>query len=372
MNLRNRRMRWVAVLTILIAIGAAGYDSGNKAKKVDRSVVSASWTNPIRLKDEWEQYGLGDPYVFKYNGTYYLYVSTRDTDAGIKVWSSPDLVAWTYRGLCAEDPLTTGAYAPEVKYWNGVFYMYTSPAGNGHYVLTSDSPTGPFRPATGNVGHSIDGTVFIDDDGQWYFYHAGPNGIEAARMSDPLTIEESLPTGAYMKGWTEGPTVWKRDGNYYMSYTGNHVFSPGYRVNIASSTSPVSGFVDVSGDPVLIRTEGKTVGLGHNSVVTGPDLDSQYMIYHNLEGPGIVGPLRHMNMDRIVWNGMTPSVLGPTDTPQPAPELPSFADHFDRAKLGSEDWQKPAGEPTGGRASALRSGERRPRGSSSREESNEG
>ena len=90
------------------------------------------YKNPVVLEDEWEDYGLGDPYVFKYNGIYYLYVSTRDTDTGIKIWSSKNLVDWKYEGLTADEKTTKAAYAPEVIYWNGFFYMYTSPGGNGH------------------------------------------------------------------------------------------------------------------------------------------------------------------------------------------------------------------------------------------------
>jgi len=294
-----------------------------------------TYANPVSLPDEWGDYGLGDPFVFKFNGYYYLYVSTRDTDAGIKVWRSADLVDWTYEGLCTEDPLTTGAYAPEVRYWNGKFYMYTSPAGQGHYALVADSPTGPFKIATDNFGRTIDGTTFVDDDGRWYFYYAGPQGIQAAPMTDPLTVSpEEDPTGAYMDGWTEGPTVFKRNGRYYMTYTGNHVFSAGYRVNAAVSDDPLQGFQGFAGNPVLLRTDGPTVGLGHNSLVRGPDLDSDYIVYHNLEGHGVVGPLRHMDIDRIVWNGDRFAVWGPTSEAQPAPDLPAFEDRFERSELG--------------------------------------
>ncbi|MFB9330873.1 carbohydrate-binding protein [Paenibacillus aurantiacus] len=296
--------------------------------------AALAYKNPTTLPDEWGQYGLGDPYVLKFNGTYYLYVSTRDTDIGVKVWSSPDLVNWSYGGLAATDPVTKAAYAPEVVYWNGYFYMYTSPAGNGHYVLRSESPTGPFTVQTGNLGHSIDGNVFIDDDGKWYFYHANSAGILAAPMPTPTTIGASVNTGANMKGWTEGSTLFKRDGKYYMTYTGNHVFSKGYRVDYAVSNNPITGFVRDTDNPILISTEGPTVGLGHNTVVVGPNLDARYIIYHNLEGPGIVGPLRHMGMDRIVFNGDKMSVLGPTATEQPNPEMPAFEDRFNRADLG--------------------------------------
>ncbi|ACT01491.1 carbohydrate-binding protein [Paenibacillus sp. JDR-2] len=292
-----------------------------------------AYKNPKSLPDEWGQYGLGDPYVMKFNGNYYLYVSTRDTDIGVKVWSSPDLVNWSYGGLAATDPVTKGAYAPEVVYWNGYFYMYTSPAGNGHYVLRSESPTGPFTVQTGNLGNSIDGNVFIDDDGKWYFYHANGAGILAAAMPTPTTIGNSVNTGASMDGWTEGSTLFKRNGKYYMTYTGNHVFSKGYRVDYAVSTNPLTGFVRDTDNPILISTEGPTVGLGHNTVVVGPNLDARYIIYHNLEGPGIIGPLRHMGMDRIVFNGDKMSVLGPTATEQPDPEMPDFEDRFNGAEL---------------------------------------
>lgn len=326
--------RWAWTGLLVVSLGAGSF--GCEAKRDDKpEPPSRTYANPISLEGEWGEYGLGDPFAFKFNGYYYLYVSTRDTDAGVKVWRSADLVDWTYEGLCTEDPITTGAYAPEVRYWNGKFYMYTSPAGQGHYVLVSDSPTGPFAVATENFGRTIDGSTFVDDDGQWYFYYAGSMGIQAAPMADPLTIApEEAQTGAYMGGWTEGPTVFKRGGKYYMTYTGNHVFSAGYRVDVAVGDDPLQGFESQADNPVLLRTEGATVGLGHNSVVTGPDLDTQYIVYHNLEGHGIVGPLRHMNIDRIVWNGERMRVAGPTSDPQPVPMMPAFSDRFERDAIG--------------------------------------
>ncbi|WP_172840499.1 family 43 glycosylhydrolase [Virgibacillus phasianinus] len=322
----------VAFVTTFIMILVLG--SCNKMDETESS--KSSYKNPMTLNDEWEDYGLGDPYVFKYNGMYYLYVSTRDTDVGVKVWSSANLIDWKYEGLCTEEPETKAAYAPEVIYWNGYFYMYTSPAGNGHYVLKSESPTGPFKVVTDNFGKSIDGNVFIDDDGSMYFSHAGASGIEVAPMSDPVTIGTSVKTGAYMKGWTEGSTIFKRNGKYYMTYTGNHVFSDGYRINYAVSDDPIKGYVPAKQNPIILNSEGPIVGLGHNSIVKGPNLDTDYIFYHNLEGPGVVGPLRHMNMDRIAWNGDKLTVLGPTFTEQPAPEPPEFQEYFKKKNIRSD------------------------------------
>src|SRR5690606_33153953 len=153
---------------------------------------------------------------------------------------------------------------------------------------------------------SSDLHVFIDDDGQWYFYGTGANFISAYKMLDPYTFGPEINTGAEMKGWTEGATVFKRYGKYYMTYTGNHVWSKGYRINYATSTSPTGTFMeDPTQNPLLLQTEGENVGLGHNSIIRGPDLDSEFIVYHSHANPG-----RYMNMDRIAWNGDKMLVLG--------------------------------------------------------------
>lgn len=300
--------------------------------------LAAAYQNPRPLSNEWPTYGSGDPYILKFKGVYYLYVSTKDSETGIKAWSSTDLVNWTYAGLVATDPITKAAYAPEVTYWNGYFYMYTSPGGGGHYVLRSESPTGPFTVQTPNKGLTIDGHVFIDDDGQWYFYRAAHGQMVAHRMSDPYTFGPGYNTGASVNGgWTEGATVVKRNGKYYMTYTGNHVHSPAYRIDYAVSDNPLTGFVPVKNqNPLLVSTEGPTIGLGHNGLVTGPDLDSLYMFYHDWKGYSPEGwPIRSINMDRVVWNGDKMIVLGPTTTSQPDPALPDFQDRFNRTTIGS-------------------------------------
>ena len=304
-------------------------------------VFAQTWTNPMTLEGEWIQYGIGDPYILKYRGTYYLYCSTRDSETGIKCWSSKDLVNWSNAIMCSNDPITRGAYAPEVVYWNGMFYMYTSPAGNGHYVLESTSPTGPFVRTTGNFGKSIDGSVFIEDDGKWYFYHAGGGGgIQGCTMSSPTSVGDGRDMNVSIMGdWTEGSTVIKRNGVYYIIYTGNHVISKGYRIDYAKNTTgPISSYTpQARQNPILLNTEGAHVGLGHGSAFIGPDLDSYYYTYHNLAGDFGVGPYRRLNYDRMAWNGDKMVILGATTWAQQAPEMADFADFFERTDIG-EEW----------------------------------
>jgi xylan 1,4-beta-xylosidase len=298
-------------------------------------VLLSQMLNPQTLSNEWAGYGIGDPYILKFKGKYYLYCSTRDDMTGVKVWSSWDLFNWTYEGSCTTELISKGAYAPEVIYYNGTFYMYTSPGGAGHYVLSSDSPTGPFVVKTGNLGHSIDGNVLIDDDASLIFTHSSGSGIIRNTMSSPLAIDGAeVNTGLALNGWTEGSTLFKRNGLYYLTYTGNHVFSPGYRVAYGMSNSLATTFTAGTNNPVILNTEGAFYGLGHNCSVIGPDLDTWYMGYHNLLGPGAIGPLRKFNLDPMGFNGNKMVVYGPTSWTQPVPALPTFYDRFNRTAIG--------------------------------------
>ena len=290
-----------------------------------------TYQNPLldyRDENAWEGYGFGDPFVMRFNGIYYLYVSTLDGQVGIRCWSSPDLVNWSYEGYCATDERTRGAYAPEVYYYNGFFYMYTSPAGNGHYVLKSSSPTEGFEVVTDNMGMSIDGSVFIDNDGSWYFYTAGSGAIRVYDMDSPSSMgtERIVSSASVNGGWTEGSMVVYHDGYYYMTYTGNHVLSPSYRILYGvSDSSPTKFKAMPEHNPLLINTSEDVLGIGHSSTVKGPDLDSYYIVYHALLD---LKPNRTMNIDRIVFNGERMEVIGPTVTPQQVPDLPDVYRNF--------------------------------------------
>jgi len=271
------------------------------------------YRNPVKRHGDF-----ADPFVLRHDGRYYLYCTNPD----VRCWSSDDLVEWRLEGATiAEDELPgLVPFAPEVVYADGVFWMYTSPSGHGHYVLRAETPTGPFRKATGNVGHAIDGNVFIDDDGRWYFYWAGDEGIWGCEMPSPTEFGEPVLTGINMNGWTEGPFVSKRDGVYFMTLTGNHYLSTGYRIDAASSDHPLHGWAADPWNPILVDTEGSRVGLGHSSSVRGPDLVSTYLVYHDIKPDAS----RDLDIDRQVWNGRSIQVLGPTDS-APAPAHPDIA-----------------------------------------------
>lgn len=263
--------------------------------------------NPYPLTDLWDGREIGDPFLMRHDGRFYLYCSSHSHLPGIKCWVSEDMIHFDYYGFVCTDEHTIGAYAPEVAYNAGRFWMVTSPKGSGHYLLKSDSPLGPFAVVSDNLGVGIDGSIFVDDDGRSWFYRASHQGIRVHEMPNPGEIDvRSKPIEASWLGhWTEGPQVIKRDGRYFLTDTGNHVFCRGYHVDYTVSRAGADhGYRRLRDGMLLLETRDEYHALGHSSTCVGPDMDTMYIVYHK----NIIGehnnPLhRSMCMDRLSFNG---------------------------------------------------------------------
>ncbi len=293
------------------------------------AAVAEDYQNPMKIEGQHapiqagaSDYGIGDPFVLRHNGVYYLYPSS--CEERVRVYTSRDLVHWEYQGYCTENRDVYFAYAPEVIYWRGDFYMITSPGGNGHYILKSDSPLGIFRPVTGNFGYSIDGSFFKLDDGRLIMLNLHDNIIKEILLDEHmLPSGVRISTGANLKGWTEGPGLFRRGEWYYLTFTGNHVCSTGYQVAYASRRgSPMGAFYQPDDATLLIHSVmgDEFKGLGHSSNVIGPDMDSVYTAYHSLVN--LTGPARLYNLDRLLTNGGTLYTTGATNFPMPVPAMP--------------------------------------------------
>lgn len=285
------------------------------------------YNNYVEFYDgDGDVYDIGDPFVFRFDGKYYLYTSLngdKKKTGKIPCWSSENLVDWQWEGW-AYDPKSSSessetyiAFAPEVVYYKGWFYMCESRRGQGHYFFRSDKPQGPYTKISENLGMGIDGSFHLASGGKLYFLSA--ENVYANRVcwfeidfieenGEPKVVVD--PTAyhiiddAYESGWTEGPGVFARNGYEYLTYAANHVDAPQYRVaysyaknaivfgDAENLNSPwdnvtlVSTGIDNPAVPGYASKTGNTAvtdyrGLGHSSNVVGPNLDSIYTAYHN-------------------------------------------------------------------------------------------
>ena len=290
-----------------------------------------------------------DPFVFRYNGMYYLYATT--SNGFVRGYQSEDMIHWEkvnngeltpgYVYDYSRDPnrpASSNPFAPEVTYYNGNFYMIMSPSGNGHYVLKSKNPDGPFEAVSGNIGHSIDGHYFIDNnDGEdeVYMFYAGGGGINITKMEKDFyslkkengSTREVTLLEAKIGGWNEGPYMLKKDGNYYLTFTGSHYLTPSYRVDYAfvpSGEDIMKNSSYTNKGHVLVNTDNRQfMATGHSSTVLGPDLDSYYIVYHNLTSSN----QRFYNFSRLSFNGARMVANSVRLEENIAPNLPEFSSY---------------------------------------------
>ena len=341
--------RKLSILLVIMAMLSGCTRNGNRSEKVvpDEELkntpdLKEDYENPVILPNAHGSNEAADPFVYRFNGRYYLYMTTGG--GFVRCYTSDDMINWETakngpaEGVCYQgSEIGNTPFAPEVIYYNGYFYMVTSPSGNGHFILVSESPEGPFTKITNNIEKSIDGSFFIDEDEQVYMYTAGGGSIMGYKLSlspDGISFEKSdgddwsmAYQEAHMGGWNEGPYMLKRYGAYYMTYTGTHYLSPGYRVNYiyapkGNDVSKSSSFYHIENLNTLVATEDAFHALGHSSTVLGPDMDSYYIAYHSMKGSS---SFRYYNINRLSFNGGNMTVNEYGQHYNQSPSMPEFS-----------------------------------------------
>lgn len=324
--------------------GSIGFRNWLSSSSFENVKVSA-YTEPALPTETYQNPILpssADPDVLYYNGTYYLYpTNTEDDRNGIKVYTSTDLVNWTDKGYALHRDDVWGDntfWAPDIIERDGTFYMYyTSEEHLG--VATSKSPLGPFTQDNQTPMHpdtkEIDAHVFKDDDGQYYLYFVrfdNGNLIYGAKLNDDMkSIDETsikrllVPDEAWesdIARVTEGPFMLKRDGIYYLTYSGSHFESPGYGSGYAVSSEPLGDYSKYENNPIM-QSNSLAKGAGHHGIVESPDGTELFLVYHCHNSTTMTNP-RRFCIDRLQFtedqNGKTIlEVKGPTVTPQSVP-----------------------------------------------------
>jgi len=247
-------------------------------------------------------------------------------------------------------------WAPEVAYYDGNFYLYYSVGHSDSQhqlrVAVSNNPLGPYED-TGKtlvnptaVPFAIDPHPFQDEDGQWYLFYARDfldtdggarpgTGLVVEKMLDMTTLagdartvlrpradwqrfKKDRPMGGATWDWhtLEGPHVRKHDGRYYCFYSGGNWETAQYGVDYGVADTIMGSYSDAGSDGgprVLSTVQGHVTGPGHNSIVIGPDRQTEYLAYHAWN-PELTA--RRMCLDTLHWTTDGPRCDGPTWTPQ--------------------------------------------------------
>lgn len=209
---------------------------------------SAAAQNPISPMGVY----IADPTsrVWQKDGRLFIYGSTDTIPQGYcsktyHVLTSDNLKDWMLHPNSFRNAEVL--FAPDVMKKDDTFYLYYDIPNGDEFVATSDSPYGPFRDGVKIEGpKQIDPNIFIDDDGQAYYFW-GQFSAKGAKMNPDLktldwsTMQDSLVTEAE-HGFHEGSYVIKRGKYYYYTYADISRRGRPTCLGYAMSTSPMGPY----------------------------------------------------------------------------------------------------------------------------------
>lgn len=286
---------------------------------------------------------MADPSVVYHDGKWILYPSYQ------LAYVSEDFVHWRQVDI----GIPHVRYSPAVVCFRGKWYL------QGHSMselYVADDPLGPFTlcghmtDCHGKAVYPIDGCFLADGDRLYFYYFfnsrapegepldfvTGTRAVELDPdrpwqfLGEPVVINQFDPAvrwhcyGEHNQnercGWIEGQWAIKRNGRYYLLYSGSATQFSSYANGVVySDEGPLSGFrPQKNHDPLTEKRSGLMRGAGHGCIVEGPNgtlwtfYTSLYTLHHKYE--------RRIGMDPIGIdeNGelFCPAV---TETPQYAP-----------------------------------------------------
>lgn len=244
------------------------------------------------------------------------------------VFSTDDMINWTdhVQILEAKDVPWGGLlpdggsfmWAPDCAYRDGKYYFYfphpSGPEWNNSWkigIAVSDKPASDFicldhwligLPDQGE----IDPCVFIDDDGQVYFYYGGGGRSYGAKLKDNMIeLDGELQPMEGLEDFHEATWIHKKDGIYYLSYSDNHDDNRNdgvkgdNRMRYAISNSPLGPWEHKG-----IYMQPTNSYTNHGSIV---EYKSQwYAFYHNSKLSEANGEfsdwLRSVCVDKLCYN----------------------------------------------------------------------
>lgn len=236
----------------------------------------------------------------------------------------------------ASGPLSGWIWAPDVKFYDGAWYLYfsASPSSNTFDQrlywtrTTSANPltgswSAPARFTTGWESFQLDPASF-EHNGQRYFTWAQDSPSTSynshmyiARMASPTSLataatEIARPTYGWemegVAGVVEGPSPLLKNGRVFIAYSASATDSR-YKLGLlsASGTANLLDPASWSKSPVpVFQTANGVHGPGHGSFTVAEDNRTDLLVFHardyaNPTPDALRDPNRHTRVQQLYW-----------------------------------------------------------------------
>ncbi|WP_328291295.1 glycoside hydrolase family 43 protein [Kineococcus sp. NBC_00420] len=247
------------------------------------------WTNPVVPGFH------PDPSICEVDGTYYLACSSFEYLPGLPLFTSTDLATWEPIGhvvthpeqlASREIPTNGGAWAPTIRFHDGVFHVVVTDAmGRGNLLFTTTDPAGKWSEGTPTTGvDGIDPDLAWDAEGTCYLTYSGllltagdgPRhlGIQQVRLDTETgaALEEPRSLWSGTGGiFPEAPHLYEIDGTWYLMVAEGGT-ERGHAISIARAPSPVGPFEGCPGNPLVTArgTDRPVQNTGHGDLFLTP------------------------------------------------------------------------------------------------------
>ncbi len=278
-------------------------------------------------------------------GGYVMVCTSGNAPDAFPIFESNDLTTWAPAGAVlpiAARPAwaVSDFWAPEIHRIGEAYVAYFSArTAAGHLALgaaTAPTATGPYvaldRPLLEDPGMGlIDASAFVDVDGTPYL--SWKEDGNAVGRPTPIRLQALTADGLAVTGpvataitndrrWednlVEGPFIVRRDGRYYLFYSGNAYFDARYALGVARAER-LFGPWEKRGDPLLV-SNAAWAGPGHGSVVVGPGGDDALVYHAWVGGRAGAAPGRLVLVDALRWLDGWPFIPGaPSSSSRPRP-----------------------------------------------------
>jgi beta-xylosidase len=328
------------------------------------------YQNPVIVGDH------PDPSIIRVGKDFWATCTSSEWGPQFPLLHSTDLVNWELTGsVFPHRPAWAvgNFWAPEISEFKGRYAVYYVGRKRGGpltvAVATADKPGGPYidrGPLVGQDDGSIDPAPATDENGVRYLIwkedgnsRGQPTPIWAQSLNDDGTKLAGEPhelirndAASWEGGVVEGPFILRRNGWFYLFYSGNGCCGTGcsYALGVARAHSLLGPWEKNPANPILAGNETWKCP-GHGSIVQ--DAQGRYwFLYHAYSTGGSVFTGREGMLDEVKFgpdnwptinNGNGPSTTAVS--PFGAVQLKtgaSYSDDFTGDEL-QKGWQWPQG-----------------------------
>ncbi len=278
-----------------------------------------TYSNPVLAGD------FPDPSIIRVGDQYWATTTSSEWAPHFPLLRSPDLVNWQLAGhvFPSGPPRWSSANyrAPEIAEYNGRYFIYYTARRRGGplcvAVASSNQPTGPYLdhgPLVCQELGSIDGAPVTDETGRRYLLWKEDGN--SRNKPTPIWAQQLDPAGTRLIGskkrlirndapWerylVEGPFVVRRNGWFYLFYSGNTCCGRecNYALGVARSRKLLGSWKKNPANPILAGN-GAWKCPGHGNVVSDPQ-GRDFLLYHAYHASDFNYVGRQGLLDPITW-----------------------------------------------------------------------